>query len=298
LNQGRNDNNLQDFVLMTSTPKIVRNDQDLRSITRAWRAEGAKSAIVPTMGALHDGHLALVNEAFKRAEHVIVSIFVNPKQFGPTEDLERYPRNEAADRDLLAMADVDIIYAPSSLDMYPPNFVTTVSIAGPAKVGLEDRFRPHFLTGVTTVVAKLLISADCDFAMFGEKDYQQLKVVSQMVRDLNIATVIIPCTTVREADGLALSSRNAYLSTRDRQLAPQLNQILMKVAQKIAGGRRPRSVLATARRDLEAAGFRVDYLVVRNADTLEPVKTAREPQRVLAAAWLGKTRLIDNVAVP
>jgi pantoate--beta-alanine ligase len=196
---------------MGPVPLIVRTVEDLRAATRAWRMEGHGTAIVPTMGALHQGHLALVAEAFRRASRVVASIFINPRQFGRGEDLERYPRNEASDREMLAKANVNLIFAPTPQLMYPPDFATTVALGGPAKAGLEDKFRPDFLDGVATVVAKLLIAAECDFAMFGEKDYQQLKVVSQLVRDLNIPTEIVPVPTVREADGLAMSSTKSAI---------------------------------------------------------------------------------------
>jgi pantoate--beta-alanine ligase len=282
---------------MVPAPFIVRTVEDLRKIARGWRTNGNKTAIVPTMGALHRGHLALVQEAFRRADKVAVSIFVNPKQFGRGEDLSRYPRNETADQEMLANAGVNLIFAPSPQTIYPPGFATTVTPAGPAKAGLEDKFRPQFFDGVATVVAKLLISAECDFAMFGEKDYQQLKLVGQLVRDLNIATEIIPVPTLREADGLAMSSRNFYLSSAQRSKAPGLNTALNEAAAAIRAGKNPARASATARRSLEAQGFRIDYLTARNAETLMPVKSASEPIRILAAVRLGKTRLIDNVPV-
>jgi pantoate--beta-alanine ligase len=259
--------------------------------------EGHKTAIVPTMGALHRGHLALVAEAFRLAPRVVTSIFVNPRQFGRSEDLGRYPRNEAADREVLAQAGVNLIFAPTSSLMYPPEFATTVSLAGPAKAGLEDKFRPDFFTGVATVVAKLLIAAECNFAMFGEKDYQQLKVVTQLVRDLNMATEIAPVPTVREADGLAMSSRNAYLTASQRKKAPELSIALFEAAKAARLGVNLDRAAATARRKLEGYGFRVDYVVARNAATLAKVKSATEPIRFLAAVRLGRTRLIDNVPV-
>ncbi|HYM98602.1 MAG TPA: pantoate--beta-alanine ligase, partial [Aestuariivirgaceae bacterium] len=245
---------------MVPAPFIVRTVEDLRKIARGWRTNRNKTAIVPTMGALHRGHLALVQEAFRRADKVAVSIFVNPKQFGRGEDLSRYPRNETADQEMLANAGVNLIFAPSPQTIYPPGFATTVTPAGPAKAGLEDKFRPQFFDGVATVVAKLLISAECDFAMFGEKDYQQLKLVGQLVRDLNIATEIIPVPTLREADGLAMSSRNFYLSSAQRSKAPGLNSALNEAAAAIRAGKNPARASAAARRSLEAQGFRIDYL--------------------------------------
>lgn len=282
---------------MVSAPFIVRTVEDLRKITRSWRTNGNKTAIVPTMGALHQGHLALIREAIRRADKVVVSIFVNPKQFGRGEDLSRYPRKETADQEMLASAGVNLIFAPSPQTIYPAGFATTVTLAGPANVGLEDKFRPQFFDGVATVVAKLLISAECDFAMFGEKDYQQLKLVSQLVQDLNIATEIVPIPTLREADGLAMSSRNVFLSSAQRGKAPRLNTALSEAAAAIRAGKSPARASATARRTLESLGFRVDYLTARNAETLKPVKSMSEPIRILAAVRLGRTRLIDNVPV-
>ncbi len=197
---------------MSLEVKIARTPVELRAATRRWRADGYRYALVPTMGALHAGHLALVAEAFRHADAVAASIFINPRQFGKREDLSRYPRNEAEDCALLAKAGATLVYAPAPETMYPPGFSTTVALAGPAKAGLEDKFRPGFFPGVATIVSKLLAASEADFAMFGEKDYQQLKVVTQLARDLNLAAEIIAVPTVREGDGLALSSRNAYLS--------------------------------------------------------------------------------------
>lgn len=282
---------------MEPSSYIVRSVEQFRAASRKWRADGLTAAIVPTMGALHEGHLALVREGLTRADRVVVSIFVNPKQFGRGEDLSRYPRNEASDCDLLAKAGAHLIFAPSAQTMYPDGFATKVVVAGPAKAGLEDRFRPQFFEGVATIVSKLLISAECDFAMFGEKDYQQLKVVMQLVRDLNIATRIVPVATVREEDGLALSSRNAYLDKKQRAKAPLLHMTLLEASRSIRAGTGPPRAATAARRRLESAGFEVDYVAARHAETLAPVKSAGEPMRLLAAARLGKTRLIDNVPV-
>ena len=282
---------------MTSEVKIARTPAELRAAARRWRADGHRYALVPTMGALHPGHLALVTEAFRHADRVAASIFINPRQFGKREDLSRYPRNEAEDCAMLAKAGVTLIYAPASEAMYPPGFATSVTLAGPAKAGLEDKFRPGFFPGVATVVSKLLAVSEADFAMFGEKDYQQLKVVTQLARDLDLAAAIIAIPTVREADGLALSSRNAYLTASQRALAPQLHGALVEAAQAIGNGGPVSRAIASARRRLAKAGFRVDYVACRNADTLAPVKLPTEPMRLLAAAWLGRTRLIDNVPV-
>ena len=282
---------------MSSKVKIARTPAELRAAARRWRADGYRYALVPTMGALHPGHLALVTEAFRHADAVAASIFINPRQFGKREDLSRYPRNEAEDCAMLAKAGVTLVYAPEPETMYPPGFATSVTLAGPAKAGLEDKFRPGFLPGVAMVVSKLLAVSEADFAMFGEKDYQQLKVVTQLARDLDLAAEIIPVPTVREADGLALSSRNAYLTSRQRALAPQLHGALVEAVQAITKGELVSGALSAARRRLGKAGFRVDYVACRNAETLAPVKSPSEPMRLLAAAWLGKTRLIDNVPV-
>jgi pantoate--beta-alanine ligase len=276
---------------------ILRDPKDLRAAVRRWRAEGHSTALVPTMGALHAGHLELVHAAFQRAERAAVSIFVNPMQFGRAEDLSRYPRDETADGHLLVRAGVNLVFAPALEDVYPPDFATVVSLAGPARVGLEDKFRPQFFDGVATVVAKLLILAECDYALFGEKDYQQLKVVMQMTRDLNIPTEIVPVPTVREQDGLAMSSRNAYLNADQREMAPELSKTLREAVKSIRSGTEFDQAAVTAARRLETLGFEVDYVEVRNADTLEPVRLPVEPMRILAAARLGATRLIDNMAV-
>jgi len=250
------------------------------------------------MGALHDGHLALVKRAQRRADRIIVSIFVNPTQFAPSEDLKTYPRTFAADTAALARVGVDLVWAPSAETMYPQVFATHVVPEGAATVGLEDAFRPHFFAGVATVVAKLFIQCDADVAAFGEKDYQQLKVVTQMARDLNLKTLIVAVPTVRERDGLALSSRNAYLSASERATAPTLHRVLLECADKITGGQAIGSTLAKGRAALAQAGFVVDYLEARDADTLSPAHSAKNARlRLLVAARLGKTRLIDNIAV-
>ena len=253
--------------------------------------------MVPTMGALHAGHLALVEAAGECADRIIITIFVNPAQFGEGEDLGRYPRSEADDLKKLKPFDPEIVFAPSASEVYPDGFDATISVGGPS-AGLESEARPHFFTGVTTVVTKLLLAGLPDFATFGEKDYQQLLVVKKLVRDLNILTTIIACPTIREPDGLALSSRNAYLSPDERAAAPRLFETLNSIATQVGAGKAIDDVLARARNDLERAGFEIDYLTVRNAETLEPVSgPATEPLRALAAARLGSTRQIDNVAV-
>jgi pantoate--beta-alanine ligase len=280
-----------------SRPAIARTVEQLRHQVGQWRAQGLRTALVPTMGALHEGHLRLVAQGVRLADRVTVTIFVNPRQFGPAEDLARYPRDEAGDLARLRESGAHLVFAPDAAEMYPPGFATTVSLAGPAKVGLEDRFRPHFFDGVATVVAKLFLQAQCDYAIFGEKDYQQLKVVARMARDLDMATTVIGVETVREEDGLALSSRNAYLSPEERRMAPVIHRALREAAEAIRKGTAPERAARRARERLKRAGFRVDYVAARNADTLEPLTSAVEPVRLLAAAWLGSTRLIDNIAV-
>ena len=255
-------------------------------------------ALVPTMGALHDGHLALVRRASRQADRVVVSIFVNPTQFAPHEDLANYPRRFAQDIAALAGHQVDLVWAPSVSAMYPEGFSTRIVPEGPAGVGLEDAFRPHFFAGVATVVAKLLTQCMPDWAIFGEKDYQQLQVVRQLVRDLNLPVKIVGAPIVREKDGLALSSRNVYLSPNDRAIAPVLHRVLKECAEKIRKGRPVRQVLTEGRMTNEAAGFVSDYLDARQAQTLQPAGARRGgPLRLLVAAKIGKTRLIDNLAV-
>ena len=278
-------------------PKIVRTVAALRRETAKWRADGLRYAVVPTMGALHEGHLALVREGRKRADRVITTIFVNPKQFAAHEDLSRYPRDEAGDVRKLGSAGTHLVFAPGLEEVFPANFATTISLAGPAQAGLEDKFRPHFLVGVATVVAKLFIQTGADFAMFGEKDYQQLKAVTRMAKDLDIPIKVVGVATIREPDGLAMSSRNAYLSKPESQKAPAIFRTLSGMALKIRGGADPQAAARAARRSLTSQGFKVDYVAARNAETLGVPISSGEPLRLLAAAWLGKTRLIDNIAV-
>ena len=327
--------------------KIVRTVKDLRRIIGRWRAEGDTVALIPTMGALHAGHLGLVKHAKKRADKAVVSIFVNPAQFAPTEDLSCYPRDEAGDLEKLASVGTDLVWAPTVAEMYPAGSATHIVPEG-AALGLEGEFRPHHFGGVATVCCKLFSQVTPDFAVFGEKDYQQLCVIRQMVRDLDLAVKIIALPTVREKDGLALSSRNAYLTAEERRIAPALNKAIREIA--LAMGSDPSrghvsdmtgltpgkiaAVCAKAKSQLLAAGFaKIDYVEVRDAETLAAVgsdalglpafsgtgqtpNTGRaiaassakvsdpegltpkqdRPLRVLAAAWLGKTRLIDNVA--
>ena len=263
------------------------------------RACGASSevALVPTMGALHDGHLALVRHARKRARRVIVSIFVNPAQFGPSEDFASYPRTLARDLAELARLDVDLVWSPAPDVMYPPGFATRIVPEGAALVGLEDKFRPHFFTGVATVVAKLFTQCRPEFAIFGEKDFQQLKVITRMARDLDLPVRVIGMPTVREPDGLAMSSRNAYLTPEHRALAPTLHRVLTDCAHRIADTGAIADVTARGRIEIERAGFSVDYREARHAETLMPVASRHDgPLRLLVAARIGKTRLIDNIA--
>lgn len=264
-----------------------------------WRRQGFTVAFVPTMGALHEGHLALVREAGRRADRIVASVFVNPTQFAAHEDLGTYPRREAEDAALLASAGGHLLFAPTVDEMYPDGFVTSVSVGGPS-LGLETDFRPHFFGGVAVVVAKLLNQVQADVAVFGEKDYQQLMVVRRMASDLDIPTEIVGVPTERDDHGLALSSRNAYLSVVELDVARRLNGVLAEAA-VLAAARRP---LAGVERDayswLLKAGFeRIDYVAVRRADDLAPFPNGvvDGPARILAAAWIGKTRLIDNMAV-
>jgi pantoate--beta-alanine ligase len=279
--------------------QVARSIVALDRALRRFRRSG-KIALVPTMGALHKGHFALVRQAARRADRVIVSIFVNPTQFGPTEDFASYPRTMTRDLTALGKLDagVDLVWAPSPDVMYPEGFATRIVPQGAALAGLEDKFRPHFFAGVATVVAKLFTQCRPDFALFGEKDFQQLMVVTRMARDLDLPVRVLGIPTVREADGLALSSRNAYLSGDERQAAPTLHQVLARCAGRIATGSAIAPALAEGRKALEQAGFALDYLEARHAETLAPVASAAErPMRLLVAARLGQTRLIDNIGV-
>ncbi|MCA3556359.1 pantoate--beta-alanine ligase [Aestuariivirga sp.] len=278
-------------------PKLVRTLAALCRETARWRAEGLRYAVAPTMGAIHSGHTELVAEGLKRADRVIATIFINPMQFAAHEDLGKYPRDEEGDVRKLGQAGCHMIYVPNPEEIYPEGFCTTVTLGGPAKAGLEDKFRPQFFDGVTTVVAKLFIQTGADCAMFGEKDYQQLKVVTRMAKDLDIPIEVVGIPTVREEDGLAKSSRNVYLSKPERQQALAIHSTIGHAAERIRGGLDLQSAMTLATRTLLALGFRVDYVTVRNAETLAPPQHRGEPLRILAAAWLGKTRLIDNVGV-
>jgi len=276
---------------------VARDVPALRQAVNAWRAQGLKVGLVPTMGALHDGHLSLVRAAKARCDRVAASLFVNPKQFAPHEDFERYPRDEAGDSAMLASAGCDLLYAPERAAMYPDGFATSVIVAN-VSTPLEGEFRPHFFGGVATVVTKLLLQCLPDAAFFGEKDYQQLLVIKTLARDLDIPVEIVGCETVRESDGLAMSSRNAYLSADERRIAARLNVIMREAIASVRGGKAIADAEADAAQKIAAAGFTcVDYLAIRAADTLAPVSDLSTPARILAAAWLGKTRLIDNMAV-
>ena len=281
---------------MAKAPRIVRTIPALRRALVEFGA--ATTALVPTMGALHEGHLTLVKHARKRARRVIVSIFVNPAQFAPNEDFGNYPRTWKADLAALAALKVDLVWAPTATVMYPDGFATKVEPAGPATAGLEDKIRPHFFGGVATVCSKLFTQVQPDFAMFGEKDYQQLRVITQTVQDLNLTPKIMGVPTVREKDGLAMSSRNTYLSAEERKTAPVLYNTLRSSARRIKAGESIEAVLNVGRDDIRQAGFALDYLEARHAQTLQPVTSRADgPIRLLVAAKIGKTRLIDNVAV-
>jgi pantoate--beta-alanine ligase len=283
---------------MANRLRVVRTIPALRKAVAAWRKRGERVALVPTMGALHAGHLALVRAGRRRARRLVVSIFVNPTQFAPNEDFGSYPRTFESDAAALAALGVDVIWAPTVAVMYPDGFATRIVPEGPASVGLEDKFRPHFFAGVATVVGKLLIQCGPDFVMFGEKDYQQLKVVTRFARDLDLPTKVIAVPTVREKDGLALSSRNAYLSESERATAPTLHRVLRDCASKIAGGALIAQVLDEGGAAIERAGFALDYFEARHAQTLRPVASVKDgPIRLLVAARIGRTRLIDNVPV-
>lgn len=283
---------------MANRLKVIRTVSSLRRALEPFRRPNERVALVPTMGALHRGHTALVREAQRRSKRVVVSIFVNPTQFAPNEDFASYPRSFATDLKALRDAKVDFVWAPSVETMYPDGFGTRLAPEGAAKAGLEDEFRPHFFGGVATVVAKLFTQVLPDFALFGQKDYQQLRVVTQMAKDLDLPVKVIGVPTVREPDGLALSSRNVYLSATERAVAPMLYRVLNDCAARIKNGEKIDRVLNVGRIEFDLAGFGLDYLEARHAVTLAPISTSKDgPIRLLAAVRLGKTRLIDNVPV-
>jgi pantoate--beta-alanine ligase len=283
---------------MAHRPTVTRTVAALRKALAPFRTRGQGIALVPTMGALHRGHLALVKEAQKRARRVVVSIFVNPTQFAPHEDFGSYPRRFAADIAALTQAKADVVWAPPAEAMYPEGFATRLAPQGAALAGLEDKFRPHFFGGVATVVAKLFTQVQPDFAIFGQKDYQQLRVVTQMAKDLDLPLKVIGMPTVREKDGLALSSRNVYLSELERMHAPVLYRTLLTCAERIKAGEPIEMVLEEGRQDIARAEFALDYLEARHALTLAPIGSLKDgPIRLLVAAKIGKTRLIDNLGV-
>ena len=283
---------------MADRPTVARTVTSLRRALAPFREAGERVALVPTMGALHRGHLALVREARRRARRVVVSIFVNPTQFAPHEDFSSYPRGFAADLKALSEAKADLVWAPSAEAMYPEGFATRIEPQGAAKAGMEDKFRQHFFGGVVTVVAKLFTQVSPDFAMFGEKDYQQLRVVTQMAKDLDLPLKVVGVPTVREKDGLALSSRNAYLSAAGRSVAPTLYRVLKASAARIRQREPIEMVLEEGQAEIAHAGFAVDYLQARHAQTLAPIVSRKQgPIRLLVAGKIGKTRLIDNLGV-
>jgi pantoate--beta-alanine ligase len=283
---------------MSCALPVLRDVAALRRNIAAWRKDGQKIALVPTMGALHDGHLSLVRQGKELADRVVATIFVNPTQFAPTEDLAKYPRQEEKDIALLTSVGCDLLFAPTVTEMYPDGFSTTVTVAGVSS-GLCGDIRPVHFAGVATVVTKLLLQALPDIAIFGEKDYQQLQVIKRLARDLDIPVEILGGATVREADGLALSSRNAYLKLEERGVAPALHQAMQRAAKAVLGGEATASASERAIKEILAAGFAsVDYLEFRDAETLAPAKKQGErPLRLIAAARLGATRLIDNIPV-
>ncbi|WP_079544061.1 pantoate--beta-alanine ligase [Bradyrhizobium lablabi] len=283
---------------MPRTPMIARTIPALRRAMDSLRAKKATTALVPTMGALHDGHVSLVRLAKRRARRVIVSIFVNPTQFAPTEDFGSYPRTWKADVARLANEDVDLIWNPDVKTMYPDGFATKILTEGPAIAGLEDRFRPHFFAGVATVVGKLFTQVRPDFAIFGEKDFQQLRVVTRMAVDLDLGVKVIGSRTVRERDGLAMSSRNVYLSPDQRRAAPELYRAMQASVQALRAGEEIAAAMAEGAALVTGAGFALDYFELRHAETLAPVTSVKDgPMRILVAARIGATRLIDNIAV-
>jgi pantoate--beta-alanine ligase len=283
---------------MPSRPMIARTIPALRRALDDLRARKASIALVPTMGALHDGHVSLVRLAKRRARRVVVSVFVNPIQFAPSEDFGSYPRTWKADLAKLTAEGVDLIWNPDVKTMYPDGFASRIITDGPALAGLEDRFRPHFFGGVATVVGKLFTQCRPNVAVFGEKDFQQLRVVTRMAADLDLGVKVIGSKTLRERDGLAMSSRNVYLSPEERRAAPVLFQTMKETARRLHAGENVHAAQASAIETIAAAGFSVDYFETRHAETLTPVRSTKDgPLRILVAAKIGTTRLIDNIAV-
>lgn len=283
---------------MPQTPLIARTIPALHRACNDLKKRTATIALVPTMGALHDGHVSLVRLAQKRAKRVVVSVFVNPAQFAPNEDFGSYPRTWKADLAKLRAENVDLVWNPDVATMYPSGFATRIVTEGPAVAGLEDRFRPHFFGGVVTVVAKLFTQVRPDFALFGEKDYQQFKVITRMTRDLDLGVKIIGAPIVRERDGLAMSSRNIYLSSEERSIAPTLFRAMKTAAKRMRAGEAFEAALQMGEQEIKLAGFAVDYLEARHAETLESISSLKDgPVRMLVAARIGTTRLIDNIKV-
>ncbi|MEC7795042.1 MAG: pantoate--beta-alanine ligase [Pseudomonadota bacterium] len=277
--------------------KIIRTKADLRALTESWRRAGETIGVVPTMGALHAGHLSLVERACAENDRVIVTLFVNPKQFNNPEDLAKYPRTEDSDAEKLTPYGADILYVPDGAQMYPEGFATTVSVTGVSE-GLCGGARPGHFDGVATVVTKLFLQTDADRAYFGEKDYQQLQVVTRLALDLDLKTRIVGCPTVREDDGLAMSSRNLRLDDNARAKAPVIGRVLDRAAASMSAGQPAEETLARAREDLARAGMgEVDYLELRGDPDLKLMTRADRPARLFLAAWLDGVRLIDNVAV-
>ena len=282
---------------MPENIEIIRSVADLRHRINGWRREGLSLGLVPTMGALHEGHFSLVDQSIRTTDRTVVTLFVNPRQFAPDEDFDVYPRNEAADATALAVRGVHVLFAPPVEEMYVDGAVTTVSVPGIGDL-FDGAFRPGFFTGVATVVAKLMIQSLPDRAFFGEKDYQQFQVIKRMARDLDLPVEAVGCPIVREDDGLAMSSRNAYLSAEERQTAKTLYQVLTAVAQTISTGGDIKQTVEAGKTRLLVDGFAsIDYLVVVDPETLEELDNLSGDARILVAAWIGKTRLIDNLAV-
>jgi pantoate--beta-alanine ligase len=276
---------------------IVRTVADLRALVRGWKTAGASVGVVPTMGALHDGHLSLARRARGECDRVITTIFVNPKQFNNPEDLKKYPRTEEADAALLATVPVDVIFAPPVAEVYPEGFISTVSVGGVSEP-LEGRMRPGHFDGVATVVTKLFGMTLADRGYFGQKDWQQLQVVLRLVRDLNLPVEVVGCETIRDPDGLAMSSRNVRLTAAGRAKAPILYSAITAAADDIRAGQSDRMAIREAAEAMREVGFeRVEYIELRDAETLMPSDDPTRPRRMLAAAWIDGVRLIDNIPV-
>lgn len=276
---------------------IVRTVAEMRSHVSMWRREGLNVALVPTMGSLHAGHLSLMKVGKERSDRVIATIFVNPLQFAPNEDFETYPRREDSDIQKLVEEDIDLLFAPGVNEMYRPDATTTINVGGLTDC-LCALSRPGFFDGVATVVTKLLLQALPDIAIFGEKDYQQLLVIKRLATDLDIPVEIIGAPTIREEDGLALSSRNVYLDTKSRSIAPSMYNILNQYASDISNGNDIKKSIQLAKQNMQKSGFeKIEYLDLRSSQTLQACNDIKKPSRLFAAAWLGSTRLIDNLAI-